>query len=764
MGVARCIFVEEKKTAGTAVFLPVYRFTWRGLGHEGEAAPSRQLSWIVRMRELCWQSAETFDRRGGRSKTSKQSPLAHFEADWALQALSVARIVFYSIDCATDFMVRSDNCTDVLGMPPAGPASAWPDMIFAEDRVQYDLARRNLSPQSPGFEVEYRLENVTTGKQFWALDRGAAEFDVSGRLTGMRGAIIDVSARIGVERELRKAARLRSVVFEAARMAAWHFDVVSDRFTCTDELLSLLEIDRLSFDGTPRALENAIHPEDREAWRKAHEDARTPGNRLEIEFRLVAPGPKVRWLLSRGEIVRRLDGVPLESYGVMIDITERKAAEEVAARLAAIVESSEEAIIAKSLRGVITSWNKGAERLFGYSAEEMIGESIWKVIPEEGEHEELNILNTIRTGHPVRSQESVRLHRSGRRIHVAISVSPIFNPQGMVVGASTIARDVTDRKRQTEMLRENEARLRLALKSARAGAWDFDLRRRELHWSPEMFALYGLDPAKGQPSREMLVQRISPSHRRRARKEFARAMLQGGSFTLEFPIIRPDGTEIWTALAGDVIKDEQGRPISARGIDQDITEHKSWEKRQAMLLRELSHRVKNTLAVVQSLARQTLRSSPSTGSFVEAFEGRIRSLAASHTLLTEADWGGAMLETIIRHQVAALVDDFQERIRLRGPDVLLSAEVATQLGLVLHELATNAAKYGALSGPEGHVDIVWTATKTRLRLMWREQGGPRIEGKPEVSGFGSMLIASSAIRATLRFRPEGLVCKLEFAR
>ena len=685
------------------------------------------------------------------------------EASWALQALSVARIVFYSIDCATGFMLRSDNCTDILGVPPAGPAASWPLVIFPEDRAHYEEARRALSPEQTSYEVEYRVENSQTGKQFWALDRGSGEFDGDGRLTGIRGAIIDVSARISVERELRKAARLRSVVFEAARMAAWHFDVAADRFTFTDELLALLEIDRRQFDGTPSTLENAIHPDDRDAWRRAHDQARTPGNRMEIEFRLLVPGPRTRWILSRGEVVRRVDGVPLESYGVMIDITERKAAEEAAARLAAIVESSEEAIIAKSLRGVVTSWNKGAERLFGYTADEMIGESVWKLIPEDGEHAEINILNTIRIGEAVPSHESVRLHRTGRRIHVAVSVSPILNAQGMVVGASTIARDITERRRQTEQLRENEARMRLALKSARAGAWNFDLRRRELHWSPEMFALYGLDPAKGQPSREQLAQRISPAHRKRARRDFARAMLQGGSFTLEFPIVRPDGTEIWTALAGDVIKDERGRPVSARGIDQDITERKNWEKRQAMLLRELSHRVKNTLAVVQSVARQTLRSSPSPRSFVDAFEGRIRSLAASHSLLTEADWGGAKLDTIIRHQVAAMVHDYDGRFRLKGPDVVMSAEVATQLGLVLHELATNAAKYGSLSVPDGHVDIVWTATRTKLSLMWRERGGPAAE-KPHFSGFGTLLITSSAQKVTQRFLKTGLVCKLEFAR
>ncbi len=688
----------------------------------------------------------------------------HGTPDWTLQALSVGRIVFYSVDCASGLTIRSENSPETLGVPTAGPAGAWPASIFPEDCAQYEEARRKLTPEEPGFEVEYRVLNAITGQQFWALDRGEGEFDGDGRLTGLRGAIIDVSARVSVERELRKASRLRSMVFEAARMAAWHFDIVANRFTCSDELLSLLEIEREAFDGSPSALENAIHPEDRDSWIKAHREPQTPGSRLEIEFRLVLPGLGLRWLLSRGEVLRRPDGMPLESYGVMIDITERKVAEEAAARLAAIVESSDEAIIAKSLRGIVTSWNKGAERLFGYTAEEMIGRSIWALIPHEGEQNEIAILNTICRGAPVASHESVRLHRNGRKIHVAVSVSPILNPQGAVVGASTIARDVTERRRQNEMLRENEARLRLALKSARAGAWDFDLKRRELHWSTEMFALYGLDPAEGQPSREALAQRISPAHRKRARREFARAMLQGGSFTLEFPIIRPDGTEIWTALAGDVVKDEQGRPVSARGIDQDITERKNWEKRQAMLLRELSHRVKNTLAVVQSVARQTLRSSPNSKSFVEAFEGRIRSLAASHSLLTEADWSGANMETIIRHQVSAMVNDCEGRFRLRGPDVLLGAEVATQLGLVLHELATNAAKYGALSVPQGYVDVAWTATKTRLRLLWREHGGPGGGRQPEFSGFGTLLINSSALSVSRRFEADGFLCKLEFAR
>ena len=689
----------------------------------------------------------------------------HFEAtpDLSRTALNIARIVTYAVDAVSGTVQRSDNSEEVLGLAATGMVAAWPRLIAAEDRSQYEDAMRRISTASPIFEVEYRVRNPVTSREFWVLDRGQGEHDGEGRLIGITGAIIDVSARLSVERELRKAARLRTVVFEAGRMAAWHFDGTTGRFTCSDELLELLEIDREEFDGTSSSVEAAIHPDDRDAWRTSHESAATPGGRMEIEFRVLPRHGAMHWLLSRGEIVRNIDGVPLESYGVMIDITERKATEEAAARLAAIVESSEDAIISKTLYGIVTSWNRSAERLFGHSADEMIGESIRRLIPDESEHEEINILRTIRMGQSIPPYETVRRHKSGRMIHVSLSVSPILNARGDVVGASTIARDVTERRRQNEMLRENEARLRLALKSARAGAWDYDLVRHELHWSPEMFALYGLDPAKDQPTHKQLAACIAPAHRKRAQVEFSKAILQGGSFSLEFPIIRPDGSEIWTALAGDVIKDVNGRPVSARGIDQDITERKGWEKHQAILLRELSHRVKNTLAVIQSVARQTLRLSASPGDFVSAFEGRIHSLAASHSLLTEADWGGARLDAVIRNQTAGMVSDFGSRFRLRGPEVTLTAEAATQFGLVLHELATNALKYGALSVPEGHVEIVWTATKTRLRMRWRECNGPDIGQPPDYEGFGTLLITTSALKVERQFKRTGLVCKLQLA-
>ncbi len=682
---------------------------------------------------------------------------------WAAQALNIGKILVYSCDVATGIVQRSENSMEIVGLPTSGPTERWSDSIFPQDLPFFENALKSITPETPRFEVDYRIRHAVSGSWFWALDRGEGEFDETGKRTHVRGAIVDISGRIDTENEIREAARLKSVVYEAARMGAWHLDIASDRLTCSDELLQLLGIDRGQFDGSPQSIERIVHPADVESWRSAHESALTPGGRLEFEFRVILPQGHTRWFLTRGEAVRDPQDAATESYGVMFDVTERKAAEEAAARLAAIVASSEDAIISSDLNGTVTSWNRGARLLLGYSPEEMIGEPVSRIIPPDHAGQELATLNVIRSGESIPPYDSVRLRKDNSRLDVSLTVSPIRDASGAVVGTSTIARDITERRRHIEALRRNEERLSLALKGARAGAWDYDVQRHEMRWSPEMFILYGLDPASVTPPRGHFSAQVDTTHRERVQTEFAQAIAKGGSFNLEFPIVRPDKTEIWTAVMGEVIEDAAGEPVGARGIDQDITERKNWDKRQAMLLRELSHRVKNTMAVIQAMTRQTLRASADPKIFADAFEGRIRSLASSHNLLTDAEWRGARLTDVIESQLAGMVDDMARRFKLRGPDVVLPPEAATQLGLVLHELGTNAAKYGALSTPAGTIAVVWSVSRGRLRLAWRERGGPRIVTPPTHKGFGTALIDSSAAKVERRFDPAGLTCKLELA-
>ena len=704
-------------------------------------------------------SAQIMNRNGASNLSPPDEPDANAR-ELLDRALITGKMMLYSCEVATGFTVRSNNSVRLLGVASEGPTEDWSRIILNEDLPYFENAVKSITAQDPVFEVEYRVRHPVTGIALWILDRGEGEFDADGQRIRVRGAIVEISGRVRAETQMRETTRLHSVAFEAARMGAWHLDVRSNRLTSSDELLALLGLSREQFDETPEAFDSVVHPDDLGAWTKSRNISLNPEKNVEIEFRVVLPKSGIRWFLSRAEIIRRSDGVVLECYGVMIDISERKIAEEAAARLAAIVTSSDDAIISSNLSNIITSWNHGAERLLGYRAEEITGQPVYRIIPEELWDGEQKNLDLVSNGEPIAAYESRRRHQNGRILDMSLSISPIRNNAGKVVGASTIALDITARLRDAEIHRESDARLRQALAAAKAGAFDYDLVNQEIRWSPEMFALYGLDPEKAVPSFDAIMAQTVPEHEQRVRSEFALALSQGGQFALEFPIIRPDGAEIWTAMTGYIKKDALGRATNARGIDQDISERKDWERRQALLLRELSHRVKNSMAVIQSVTRQTLRTTNDPKSFAEAFEGRIRSLAASHTLLTDVDWRGVRLTDLIKLQTSGMADDFERRFSLRGPEVLLPAETATQLGLVLHELGTNAAKYGALSLPGGKVSITWKKGHGKLRLTWRERGGPSILEYPTRQGFGTALINSSVVDVKRRFDPAGLTCRL----
>jgi two-component sensor histidine kinase len=196
-----------------------------------------------------------------------------------------------------------------------------------------------------------------------------------------------------------------------------------------------------------------------------------------------------------------------------------------------------------------------------------------------------------------------------------------------------------------------------------------------------------------------------------------------------------------------VFLDTQKRPIYFVGILQDITEQKHAEEQQRFFLDELNHRVKNTLATVQSIASQTLRTTESPAQFREAFEGRLLALSKTHNLLTRKSWREAELRDVAEQELAPYRKAGDQRVVLEGPDVRLPARYAINLGLVLHELVTNAAKYGALSTSAGHLEVAWSVIESedrlkQLRIRWSESGGPPV-APPKRQGFGSRLIRRS---------------------
>jgi PAS domain S-box-containing protein len=339
--------------------------------------------------------------------------------------------------------------------------------------------------------------------------------------------------------------------------------------------------------------------------------------------------------------IRDPSGAIMFLHPTGVDITARKQTEaallETEQRLrwlASIVESSDDAIVSKNLDGIITSWNRGAERVFGHTAEEAIGQPITIVIPQGRQDEERVILTRIRRGEHIDHFETVRQRKNGSLIAVSLTVSPVKDAKGNIVGASKIARDITEQKRHQEQI--------------------------------------------------------------------------------------------------------------------------------TILAREAEHRSKNLLSNVQAMV--ILSQSDTAEGLKSAIEGRIGALANVHSLFVEKHWIGVELSTIAARELAPYSNQDDMRARIEGSPVLLEPNAAQTMAVILHELATNAAKYGALSAPKGRIDLKWSHEPNGLlNLRWAETGGPAVQ-TPTRQGFGSRIIQQmiGELKGEARFEwcSAGLVCEI----
>jgi two-component system CheB/CheR fusion protein len=331
-------------------------------------------------------------------------------------------------------------------------------------------------------------------------------------------------------------------------------------------------------------------------------------------------------------------GALIGAVNMLVDISDRKRAELDAQRLASIVESSDDAIISKGIDGIITSWNRGAEWLFGYTADEVIGKPVTILIPEDRMNEEPEILDRIRRGERISHYDTVRRRKDGSLIDISLTVSPLKDADGRIVGASKIARDITERKRAQEQ--------------------------------------------------------------------------------------------------------------------------------QKLLVNEMQHRLKNSLATIQAIATQTLNQHANER---DAFIARLHALGSAHDLLTLETWERAPLRAIVTKALEPFQERLHERFMIDGPDGLwLDSTKSVVVAMALHELATNAVKYGALSNGGGRVTIAWERLleANQVKLVWQESGGPAVS-PPKQKGFGSHLMerafAGQLGRSDLVFSPLGLCCTLEVA-
>lgn len=401
----------------------------------------------------------------------------------------------------------------------------------------------------------------------------------------------------------------------------------------------------------------------------------------------------------------------------------------------ALVESSDDAIVAKDTDGNVIAWNPAAERLFGWTASEMVGQSIRRILPDDRQHEEDEILARIRRGEKVGQFFTKRLHKDGTLLDVSVSVSPVYDAQGNVVGASKIARDVGDYVRAQEHLRESEERFRLLADNISQLVWIAEPDGHIFWYNRRWYEFTGttLEEMRGWGWRAA----HHPEHLDRVERAWRQALDRGEEYEGTFPLRGEDGQYRWFLTLARPIRDASGRITHWFGTNTDITEQREQAEQIRLLLMEVNHRSKNMLSTIQSLAR---RSGPDDEGFLTRFEDRVRSLAINQDILVAREWREVPAEELVRSQLAFIAEAPGE-IVVAGPGLALAPRAAEVIGMALHELATNSLKYGALSARAGRVEIGWSAREdgTGLHFWWRESGGPEVS-PPAETGFGTTLI------------------------
>src|SRR5262245_37992226 len=330
--------------------------------------------------------------------------------------------------------------------------------------------------------------------------------------------------------------------------------------------------------------------------------------------------------------------------------------------------------------------------------------------------------------------------------------------------------DVTARRRAETDLRESETRLQLAGEAASLGVLDYNAIADRMRWDDRTRQLWG-QQAEVTADLQGLWKAIHPDDVEKVRRAVSGALDPAGAGTIDCEFrIRADSAspERWIRMNGKTFFEGTGRDRRAARLVNtvlDISDRKQLEINQKLLLGELAHRVKNMLSIVQAMARQTLRGSAEEGALA-SFESRLRALAAAHDLLLASDWKGTDLAQLVQHQMALHLGPNGRQMTSAGPEVSLPPGLSTSFGILVHELATNALKYGALSENRGTVHLTWTVPARNgrrvLLFRWEEKDGPRI-AKPEVTGFGSYLIEHGLPEASVKreFPSTGLICTIE---
>jgi PAS domain S-box-containing protein len=635
-------------------------------------------------------------------------------------------------------------------------------------------------------DFRYRFRRQDDHAVQWARVHINAEIDRGGAILAYTGVVEDATEQVrAMQAAMEGQERLR-VAIEAGKMALWEVDLDAGSVTVTPELNLLFgfpvdatpsfadyrsryapgEVERLAQEGATLEVVRARFA--RGEFDQAKRSTSSDHTDVQAELTIIMPDGTPKQLLYRAQYAYTWDGRP-KITGLLVDITERKRAEDVRAQYSAIVESSGDAIYVYDFDGIVLAWNRAAEELYGYSAAEMIGQNIGLIIPAEHKSEiQHSLVGEVKAGRTIRNFEAMRLRRDGSAFAALLTASPIRDKMGRPVALSVIARDITERKQAEEELIAATAKFESVFNQSAIFAGIVDLQGHLLEVND--LAVNGC----GYTRSEVLGLKFweTPwwrgSEEIKDRIRFATDQARSGAaFHEELRYWVANGSERRVDFAMHPIRDSSGSVRFLHPTGVDITDRKKAEEQARVLMAEVNHRAKNMLGLVQAIARQTAFTSAED--FIARFDERIQALASNQDLLVKSGWKNIPLEALVRSQLKHLEELLDTRIAIRGPEVTVTAPAAQTFSMAVHELATNAVKHGALSGKAGRVEFSWDVHTDEsggpcFSSTWVERGGPPIS-VPGRRGFGSTVL-STLIKLSLNgtvthdFAPQGVLWRL----
>ena len=620
-----------------------------------------------------------------------------------------------------------------------------------------------------GGTLSYRDQELTlfrngAPEQVWMnLDYGPV-IDESGRPGGVLCVLAETSERVLAERR-RDAAESALRVSEARLRGV--LDGMGESLALLDRDFRIVDMnaEALRLEGRPR--EEVIgkthweaHPNANPELGELFKHAMAHQVPVNLRHRYIWPDGRVSWLIMHAYPV---SGGLAVFYG---DITKQVEADERVreseTRFRNMADHAPVMMWVTAPDGSCTYLNRLWYEFTGQTEAEAIGLGWLKAThPDDAAHAERVFFEANKDRKAFRIEYRLR-HRSGIYKWCIDAATPRFHSDGTFLGYVGSVIDIDER-------REAEDRLKALTNLVPAFVW-FATSDGDIHYFNDRWYQYtGQTEAEALPNGWAAT--LHPDDRERTAALWADARARGASYGIEMRYRRRDGAYRWYVARAEPYRDANGSVTAWFGTSTDIHDRRVAEEHQKLLINELNHRVKNTLATVQSVVAQTLRNAATPSDAKEAVESRLLALSRAHDVLTRDNWEAADLYEIVQQAVAPYSSKGEDRLHLKGPGVRLPPRMALALAMALQELATNAVKYGALSNTTGEIRIDWSVSASEagvsLRLQWEEAGGPPVR-KPTRRGFGTRLIERSLAQdlggeVKVTFAPTGLVCTVEAA-